>query len=338
MQRVRYEVDPHNRLVIDRTGTKSGLRKFRKVLDGRFEADENNNLAYRVKSPLSDGETIPNQVRISGDWSLADNHQLRLTVNKEARETFGDEITLQGQVFDVDKNSLIFSMTTRALSGRQSTYILNLQGSWKADENNRLSFYIKREGGRYNILTFNGAWEINKDHQIIYQYEKAALIRKRKETQALIFKGHWDIREKFRISYVLDEGLAGSVFDFISSAGILEKNYIKYEVGIALEDRPEPIKRTITLFGRWKLKKDTGILFEIEYGKNGLSAIVFGADVALTDKDMVSFKLKDGVGNKDLEMTLELSRNLLGGDGELFLRALASRRETAIYAGAAWRW
>ena len=52
---------------------------------------------------------------------------------------------------------------------------------------------------------------------------------------------------------------------------------------------------------------------------------------------MVSFKLKDSVDNKDLGMTLELSQRILDGDGELFLRALASGRELALYAGAAWR-
>ena len=57
----------------------------------------------------------------------------------------------------------------------------------------------------------------------------------------------------------------------------------------------------------------------------------------MTDKDTISFKLKDSADNRDLGMTLELSQKIFEGDGELFLRALASRRELALYAGAAWR-
>ena len=337
MQRASYEVDPFNRLIIDKTGTEGGLSKFRQVLDGRFALDGDNNLSYRVKAPLSEDENIPHQLMISGDWSLTDGHELRLTLDKEGRETFGDQITLRGQILDVGKDSLIFSITTKSNNGTQSTYILNLQGFWRADENNRLSFYIRKEEGRYDILTFNGAWEVNKNHRIIYQYEKAALIRKKKESHTLVFEGYWDVRDKFRIAYVLDE-TSGSVFDFKSSIGILGDDYIKYDLGIGLAHETKPVRRTVTLFGEWKLKKDTGILFEIEYEDKKSRAIVFGADVKLTSRDTVLFRLKDSVDNKDLEMTLELSHKILEKDGEAFLRALASKGELGCYAGMAWRW
>ena len=98
------------------------------------------------------------------------------------------------------------------------------------------------------------------------------------------------------------------------------------------------MKRAIVLFGKWTLKKDTGLLFEVEYGDKDTCAIIFGADVALSDKDMLSFKLKNSADNKDIGMTLELSRKILKGDGELFLRALASGSELALYAGGAWSW
>ena len=54
MQKVRYEIDPHNRLVIDDSGRKSDLTKFRKVIDGRFKTDKFNNLSYHVKAPLQE--------------------------------------------------------------------------------------------------------------------------------------------------------------------------------------------------------------------------------------------------------------------------------------------
>lgn len=312
-------------------------------MSGRFKTDKNNELSYHVKSPLSQNEEIPHQIRLRGNWSLTDNHDLRLTLDKESRQTFGDQITLQGEILDVNANSLLFAVTTTTLrqsQGKQnkaSTYVLNLGGSWKADKFNRLSFHVKKEKGMHDILTFNGAWEIDKNHQIIYEYEKARLIRKKREIHTLTFKGYWDIKDRFRISYVLGKN-TDSVFSFQAGAGIFKEDYIKYEVGIGLADKREPVRRTVTLFGKWRLKKDVGLTFEIEYENKKLHAIVFGADAKLTDKDTVMFKLKNDIENKDIGVNVELSHKILKGDGEAFLRLLKSKRESALYAGAAWRW
>ena len=187
-EKIRYEIDPYNRFVLDGYGKKSDLPKFRKVIDGRFKTDKDNNLSYHIKAPyhslrsdagqvphhslrsdagqapLSEDDNIPHQIKLKGEWSLTDNNELRLTLDKWARETFGDQITLQGEILDVDKNSLLFAVTTTTKEDTQSTYALNLGGSWKADENNRLSFHVKKEEGKYDILTFNGVWEIPKNH------------------------------------------------------------------------------------------------------------------------------------------------------------------------------
>jgi len=80
-----------------------------------------------------------------------------------------------------------------------------------------------------------------------------------------------------------------------------------------------------------------GLVFEIEYEDKAAKAIVFGADARLTDRDTVSFRLKNDMGNKDMGVKLELSHKIFKGDGEAFLRVLASGRESAVYAGAAWR-
>ena len=337
MQKVRYEIDPYNRFILTPAGAESDLPKFRQVLDGKFKTDENNNLSYHVKSPLSEGDNVPNQLKLSGKWSLTDDHELRLTLDKSSRETFGDRMILQGDIIDVNKNSLLFAVTTTAKDGARSTYVLNIGGSWKADGNNRLSFHVKKEGGKYDILTFNGMWEVNKDHRIIYQYEKAKLARKKRQTHTLIFKGYWDIKDKVRLSYVLS-GDTDSVFDFNTGAGIFKEDYIKYEVGIGLTDRRKPASRTVKLSGKWNLKRDVGLVFEIDYKDRPLKAIVFGADIRLAGRDKISFRLKNGVGNKDMGIDLELSRGIFDGDGEAFLKALASKRESAVYAGAAWRW
>ena len=249
MQRTRYELDPYNRVILDRSGGTGDLSKFRQVLDGRFVVD-GNMISYHVKAPLSKVEKIPHQISLKGDWSLTDDHNLRLTLDKSARKTFGDRITLEGEIFDVNTNSLLFAVTTTTKENTRSTYVLNLDGSWKADKFNKLSFHVKKENGRCDILTLNGAWEIDKNNEIIYQYEKADLITKKKKTHALTFKGHWDIRRKGRISYLLGGG-TDSLFDFKVSAGAFKEDYIRYEIGIGLTNRIRPLTKTVILYGKW---------------------------------------------------------------------------------------
>ena len=336
MKKVRYEIDPYNRLILEDPGVDCDLPIFRQVLDGQFKIDEKNILSYQVKAPLSE-DKIPNQIRLKGSWSLDDDHNLRLMFDKSARRTFGDLITLQGEILDVKEDSILFAVTTKSKDDEQSTYVLNLSGSWKADSSNRLSFHVRRQMGRTDILTFNGAWQVNENNQVIYQYEKADLITKKSQTHTLTFKGYWGINKKTRISYILSLD-TGSVFDFSASASFFKEDYIQYEIGIGLNNRADPAVNTIILSGVWNLKKDVGLIFEIRCEGTGAGEIVFGADAALTDKDTIIFRLRDNIDNEDLGIELELSRKILEGDGEAFLRLLESQRESAIYAGAAWRW
>ena len=347
MAKVRYEIDPHNRLVVEKIVTrkkkkllrrrKTHLPRFRKVVDGHFKIDKNNTLIYHVKTPSPRDINIPHQVRLRGEWSLTKKHNLRLTLNKWGRETFGDQLTLQGDIIDVGKNSLLFAITTRTKEGKRSIHALKFRGSWQADKDNRLTFKARREGSKYNTLTFNSTWEINKKHQIIYQYEKADLTRKSKKAHTLTFKGYWDIKEKARISYVIDRN-TDSVFHFRPSLGIFKDSYIKYEIGISLSHKPKPIKRTLTLFGVWKIKRSVGLIFEVKYEKGKLRTITFGADARLTGKDTILFKLKNDTANKDIGISIKLSHKTLKGDGEAFVRLIKSKRESAIYVGAGRRW
>ena len=75
-----------------------------------------------------------------------------------------------------------------------------------------------------------------------------------------------------------------------------------------------------------------------KYGDRKAHDIIFGAEARLTDKDTILFKLKNDIENRDIGINLELSRKIIKGDGEAFIRALKSKRETAVYAGSAWRW
>ncbi|MBF0216072.1 MAG: hypothetical protein HQL30_03645 [Candidatus Omnitrophica bacterium] len=337
MPRIRYEIDPYNRLVLNSYGEKSDLPEFRQVLDGRFMVDGNNELTYRIKAPLPEGMEIPNQLRLTGDWALTDDHALSLTLDKSSRETFGDKITLEGDILDVKGNSLLFAVTTVTKKHTRSIYVLELGGSWKADDNNRITFHARKEGGRYDILTFMGAWDMNDDFQLVYRYEEKALIRKKSQTHTLVFAGRWVVKEKFRITYALS-GDTDSVFSFKTGAGVFREGDIRYEAGIGLVSKADPVKRIITLSGKWYLKRDLGLAFEARYGDKRTGTIVFGADIRLLENNTVSFRLKNDPENRDIGIELKLSHNILKGDGQAFLSILASGAETTINAGVAWRW
>jgi hypothetical protein len=296
-----------------------------------------NNLFYQVKAPVAAGENIPHQIKLRGEWSLTDRHKLKFTLDKWGRQTLGDQLTLEGEITAADENSLLFAVTTTSKNNVKTIYALELSGVWKADESNRLSFRVRRNAGKDNALTFNGAWELGRNNKLVYRYLSSDLITKKRRVHAIEFNGYWDIKNKYRISYLLGADTE-SAFDFKAGAGIYGPGYIKYELGIGLSGRVRPVKRTIALFGRWFVKEDTGIIFEMKYADKKTRAIVFGADAKLTGKDTVALRLRSGTDDSALGVTLELSRKIFKSEGEAFLEALASKRELAIYAGAAWRW
>jgi len=332
MQKIRYEIDPQNRLV----EKSAGLYGARRVLDGNFKIAKNNTLTYHIKSPVPSDVKAPHQVKLKGDWSLTKNHQLCLTLDKWQRYTFGDQLRLQGEIVDVRKNSLLFAMKTRAKDNTTLIYALELGGSWQANARNRLAFRVNKGQDEYDILTFEGAWQIDKNYQLIYRYEKKNLLRKTKKTHTLAFKGHWDIQDKYRLSYVIDKS-SGSVFNFKTGLGIFKDKYIKYELGAGLSRKGEPVERSIIFFGKWKIKKSAGLVFEIEQDNGKIQEIAFGAEARLTDRDTVLFKLRNNL-NQRIGAELELSRDIFNKDGQVFLRLLKSRQEKTILIGTGLRW
>ncbi len=284
MEKIRYEVDPHNRL------TRLGPGRFRQVIDGEFKLDDDNNLCYHVKK--SDNIDIPQQIKFSGGWSLDKGHNLILTLDKWNNQVEGNKLVLKSELLSARGDELAFSVETR-----RGTYILKFGGSWQADKHNRLSFNVTKERdsarGSSDKLTLQGKWEINKQNELVYVYLK----------NIITLRGYWDITEKNRLSYVLDKDL-GSKFDFSVAFQRTKKDSLRYGVSFGYGAR----KRTVVLFGKWRFDKNTGLSFEIKYAGKGV------------------------------KVEAELSRSLLKGLGEAFIKTLVSEKEYAIMVGAGWRW
>lgn len=295
MQKIRYEIDPHNRL------TKRGPNKFRQVIDGTFKLADGNVLAYHVKK--SDNVDVPQEIKFSGDWSLDKDHNLTLTLNKWNNQIEGNKLVLKSALLSASGDELVFSVTSRsdlAVRGRGRTSIsrtsismLRFSGAWQADAHNRLTFQAEKKTGSADVLVLRGRWEINKQNEIVYTYPE----------NTLTLRGHWQITDKNKLSYVLNDRL-GSRLDFTAGFERAENDSLRYGVTIGYGKR----KRTIALFGKWKIDKRTGLFFEIKHDRGGI------------------------------KLEAELSRFLLAGQGEGFIRTLVSPKETAILCGMGFKW
>lgn len=337
MIKTRYEIDPDNRLVVIGTDRKTSLPLYRKVVDGRFKLSSDNSLSYLVKSPHGLPSGVPNIIKLRGDWALTKDHDLKLTVERSEDTARRGELVISGSIIDANKGSLLFAITTKSFDGTKTSYGLEFAGLWRADSRNRLTFRMKRESGKSNILTFDGTWETDKNNSILYRYIKRVGVRRSSKVHEIVFKGRWDIAGRTAITYTLDAS-TNSAFNFRTGVGLFKSDRVAYEIGIGYTNKLRPRLRTIVLYGSWKISNGSGLSFQLETSGGRVYAVNFTADARLTDHDTVIFKLRTGRNANDLGASIELSHQLLSGDGEGFARFLRSRDETAVLLGATTRW
>lgn len=333
--KIKYEVDPHNRLIAKISQRPSAMPQFRYVIDGEFKTGHFNTLIYHVKSPYSDAPVelgLPYQVKLAGRWSMTRDHELKLTFDKCQLEGFRNDIVLKGEIIGADSGAILFSITQKTGNNLIRTSILRLEGIWQADEHNRLIFRAKKENDKYDTLVFEGQWEINKEHKIVYKYTKAKNAREK----SILFDGFWNISKKERIIYHLDF-MNRSFFDFRLGKGTALSDNIKYEIGMGVLAKRRPKAKYLILYGKWHIKKGIGLVFEIDYGDNQTGGIVFSAEAKLAPDSRIKFELKTGSG-EPLGISLVLSKTILKGAGELYSKALFSEKEKALYIGGGVMW
>ena len=332
MPKIRYEIDPHNRLVAKISGKVSRVSKYRKVVDGYFIIDKKSRLIYHVKK--SSDVDIPQQIKLTGNWSLDKSHNLIFTLDKWNKQYARGRLLFKGKIVQAGGSNLAFSLTTKNKQNKAGASILKFSGKWRADKNNRLSFYIKKDKNKYDILTLANEWRVNKDNRIVYSYARRNLKRKTVAIQRVVFKGVWDISNRYILSYVLD-GVSFSRFDFKVSLGIAaqrgKRKGVKYKIEVGSS------RKEIFLLGKWGYKKGAGLLFAIEYEKGGRSVIAFGASVKLGKRNSLVFSLKNKKG-KFLGIDVILSGDMLSGRKNSFIKFILNTEESAVQIGAGFVW
>jgi len=300
------------------------------VVDGEFKIGKDNNLIYHLKK--SQGLEMPQQVKLRGKWALNAEHNLVLTLDKWGNQIAGNKLTLASELIDAKDNQLSFSLVSQDSQGHGHICLLNLGGRWEADRHNRLTFNVTKESGPGERIALQGGWEVNAQNEITYTYEKYTHGKKKKISKSITLKGYWEIVGKNRLIYVLNKEI-NSEFDFQVSVGKPAEKGLQYQIGVGLA----PGKKTITLFGNWKVDKNLGLLFEMPYAEGRLHSIVLGGSGRLNKNYTLEVRLENKIG-QDLGIDLKLSRDILQGQGEAFIQALGSRKEVSLAAGLGFRW
>lgn len=327
--RYKYSVNRGNQLLIKKSRLKKPL-----LTNGKFSIDKNNRLIYWLNKPESWRRqyNLPNKINFIGTWKLNPNYDLELNLAETKDQYKGDRLVLKGEIISTDRDILAFEMKSYDRDGLLHIQILKLSITLFADESNRLCFMVKKL--RSDILMLAGSWEVNENQQIIYEYERTDLKTKTKICNSLIFRGFWQIGSANRLTYILKHS-SDSRFDFraqIETPNIYPKEgVIKYRLGIGIREN-KSAEKIISLYGAWKFSRNLGLVFEMDYNREGLESIEFAADVSF-QKNTISFGLKDKEG-EPLGIALTFTHRFLKElNAEVFLRLKALGAESGIEAG-----
>ena len=240
--------------------------------------------------------------------------------------------TFQRRFIVAESDGLVIeTIQTISKTKRQKLRLLKLKGSWRANEYNELVFEAKARRGsakKPDTYTFKGSWRIDNNQQIQYSCGEGP--------DVLTFKGHWNISSSQKLVYIL-EGSSTSRFEFrvqLESPSLYPKEgQIRYRIGIGTRKNRLSGGQLITLYGQWKIGRNLGLTFEMDYGKDGVREIDFGATVTFGPNKFV-FALRNEFG-EPLGITLTLTHKFLEHhDAQAFIRLKSRQGEQAIEVGA----
>lgn len=322
-EKIIYRIDNLNRLAIKCKGQTI-------FPEGRFKIDENNRLCFWLNNqqPFKKEYRIPKKIFFDGTWRLNQNHDLEII----SQDNFNIPLVLKINIISLRQDAFIFGINQIDSVGQNHLRILKLSGYWKANDYNRLSFIIKKKF-LSDTLTFQNTWQINKDNQISYTFEKTDLKTKTKVKSVLIFEGFWQINSSNKLTYIIEHSRK-SHFDFrvqLESPNIYPKEgCIKYRVGMGIKNKENSV---IYLYGDWKFSRKLGLSFKIDYGKGRITNINFAADIHLSKENEVIFNLIDEI-HKPMGIKVIFSHKFLKKhDAEFFLRLKKLRDESGVEAG-----
>jgi len=240
-----------------------GVNKKPLPLRGKFIIDKGNELIYL----FSEGSAykqfgLSKQIKFQGSWRLTPEHNLVFKVKKQYKNLKLKRIILKTGFIDCDKEGLIFTIKRKVSESKEKIEFFKLRGRFSTDRFNRLIFEVNKK--EPDFLVFRGAWDIDKNLQITYIYQK---LKTRKKIYFQL-KGYWKVSEKNKLVYIL-ENAPGERLEFKTHLQTLnlypQKGVLKYRLGVALKQ--ERRIRVIVFYGELKFSRKGGVFLELGCGR-----------------------------------------------------------------------
>jgi hypothetical protein len=331
-EKSKHSIDRNNNLSIEKNGWKLSPR-------GKFSAAKDNRLIYWLNEPAAWRRKyrLGKAFVFAGKWRLNANHDLELKLDKSELWQKNAVLVLKGDIVSPDKDKLTFQIKSKDSQGNSEFYFLKLGGRWQADKYNRINFVVKKSGEPADTLVLRGTWQVNRNQQIIYNYEKTNLKTKTKTTRSLTFSGYWQIKSTQRLTYIFLSD-SRSQFDFrcqIESPNLYPaEGIIKYRLGGGLrKPRLSGAPRLICLYGTWKFSRKFELYFRMDYGRGRVQKILFGTQIRINRKNDIVMSLQN-LQNEALGIQVIFTHKFLKKfDAQAFLRMEARYKGVAVKAG-----
>jgi len=262
-----------------------------------ISTDDRNRLV--LLNAVTPEENIFRKAVLDGKWSLTPEHDLKIRLSASRLFPAGKTVILKGDIEKATGGGLTFRVRhSDTLSGIPSRSI-ELKGRWSADSYNRITFNVAKSRGRYDVLRFQGAWDVNKRNTLTYSYVRTRMKTRTRKEHTLVFQGWWDLGAS-RLVYRV-EGSGDSFFAFkaaLQSRSLRAADgVIKYQVGIKYlkENVYSECRRTVSIYGTWKVGRGLTASFEAAYsgGKH----------------HKTRFEIEKQIGKSAAEIFLILSRS-----------------------------
>lgn len=329
-----YSLDSNNRLLIRRAGSKKAI-----PLNGVFRVTRDNRLTFWLNEPISwrKDNNLPKKITFTGTWRLDDNCDLEFVLDKSRYQNAGEKLGLKGKLIAAEADSIVFAVSTykESVSRVSRVQTIRLTGLWQADRHNRLSFVVTRKL-LSDTLVFEGGWQVNRNQQITYIYEKTDLKTKTRISEEVVFRGYWQIVTNKKLVYILSRD-SGSCFAFrvqLETPNLYpQEGKIKFRLGVGLKKNKPPVPKTICLYGEWKFFRKSGLVFTMEYAAGIIHNLEFGFTVIVSKTNSITVSLL----NKENEPTgisvTMTHRFLRAKNAEGFIRVKPGGRSRGIDAG-----
>ncbi len=275
------------------------------------------------------------KVVIDGTWTLTPEHDLRFHVLGSDPSDSAKTLIFSGSIENIGGNKLSFRIRDcEGLSGFKTSTV-QLTGRWQADKDNRITFHVAKNKGIYDVLRFQGAWQVSRKNEIIYKYKEIARKKRVKKENTLTFKGHWELKRN-KLVYSL-QGALNSFFEF--KAALRSKSLrasdgvIKYLVGIKYSSGKSKRnrKQVVAIHGTWKFGKNLKLGYEVEYSWKNKRTIFFQISELFAKGNVLTLSLRNSAAEPlGLKLTF---RKAFKDDAELFLTLGKYASESRITGG-----